>query len=101
MGRSSIKRGVRLLNGRRQVLIQDEINAQAEVMWRMHTNATITPGGQSAELKIDDKVMQVSLLNAPSGASFASGRAVRLSTDPTPPEADQPNDGVSVLSITL
>jgi hypothetical protein len=98
---TSVKRGVRLLNGRRQVLIQDEIDAQADVMWRMHTNATVTPNGQSAELKIDNQFMQVSLLEAPSGASFSSGPAVRLSTDPAPPVPDQPNVGVSVLSISL
>jgi len=98
---TSLKRGVRVLNGRRQVLIQDEIDAQAQVMWRMHTNATVTPNGQSAELKIDDKFMQVSLLNPPPGASFSSGPAVRLSTDRAPPEPDQPNVGVSVLSVTL
>ncbi|KAJ7071186.1 hypothetical protein C8F01DRAFT_943564, partial [Mycena amicta] len=35
---SSVKRGVRLLNGRRQVLIQDEIKSTG---WRMHTDATV------------------------------------------------------------
>jgi len=98
---ASVKRGVRLINGRRQVLLQDEINAQAEVMWRMHTNATVKADGQSAHLTIDDKTMQISLLNAPSGASFSTGNAVRLQTDPTPPVPDQPNDNVAVLYIDL
>lgn len=98
---NSVKRGIRMINGRRQVLLQDEINSQSEVMWRMHTNATIVPNGQSATLTIDGKTMQVSLLNAPSGASFSKSAAVRLSSDPTPPEPDQSNDGVNVLIIDL
>jgi hypothetical protein len=65
----------------------------------MHTNATVVPNGQSAMLTIDGKMMQVSLLNAPSGASFSKSAAVRLSSDPTPPEADQSNDGVDVLIV--
>lgn len=37
-----LKRGLRLLNGRKQVLIQDEItNGAAMSQWRMHTNATV------------------------------------------------------------
>jgi hypothetical protein len=37
-----IERGIRLFNGRRQVLLQDEITeAISPCQWRMHTNATI------------------------------------------------------------
>lgn len=42
-GNVAISRGVRLLNGRSQILIQDEItNAGQASQWRMHTNATIS-----------------------------------------------------------
>ncbi|KAK2461635.1 hypothetical protein APHAL10511_006098 [Amanita phalloides] len=98
---TSVKRGLRLLHGRSQVLLQDEINSQAEVMWRMHTNATVQTSGTSATLTIEDKTMQVSLLNAPSGAVFTTNQAVRFSTDPTPPVPDQPNVNVTVLTIDL
>ncbi|KAI9513057.1 chondroitin AC/alginate lyase [Russula earlei] len=102
---TSFLRGVRLLNGRRQVLIQDEINATGTVMWRMHTNATIALGAnsQSATLTRDGQTMIVTLLNAPSGAQFAVSNAVRLAGDPPLPAnaTDQPNPGVSVLSISL
>ncbi len=101
MNSTSVKRGARLLNGRRQFLLQDEINSQSEVMWRMHTNATVQTAGTSATLTIGDNTMQVSLLNAPSGASFTQGPAVRFTTDPTPPELDQPNTNVTVLIIDL
>lgn len=40
---TSVTRGVRLLNGRTQVLLQDEIvGATGPSQWRMHTNATIS-----------------------------------------------------------
>ena len=39
---TSIKRGIRLLDGRKRVLIQDEIvNGGASSQWRVHTNATV------------------------------------------------------------
>lgn len=41
-GGVSIERGIRLFNGRSQVLLQDEITeATFPSQWRMHTNATI------------------------------------------------------------
>ncbi|KAI0830525.1 chondroitin AC/alginate lyase [Trametes gibbosa] len=100
---TSWKRGIRLLNSRRQVLIQDEINASQSVMWRMHTNATVTTDGTSAKLQIGDKTMQMSILNAPSGATFTTGPAQRLSTDPPliDNQVDQPNPGVTVVMISL
>ncbi|KAJ7155401.1 chondroitin AC/alginate lyase [Mycena crocata] len=98
---TSVKRGIRLLNGRKQVLLQDEITASTSVMWRMHTNATVVLSGTSATLTLDGKTMQVSILNAPTGATFTTSAAVRLSTDVTPPDPDQENPGVTVLLISL
>ncbi|KAG5644525.1 hypothetical protein DXG03_008267 [Asterophora parasitica] len=102
-GVSSVKRGVRLLNGRKQVLIQDEIASQQEVQWRMHTNATVSiaDSGTSATLTIGDKKLEVALLSPPDGAKFTTSDAVRFLSDPTPPVADQPNPGVTVLIISL
>ncbi|KAJ6509377.1 chondroitin AC/alginate lyase [Mycena vitilis] len=98
---SSVKRGVRLLNGRKQVLVQDELTATAPVMWRMHTNATVTTNGASATLALDGKTMQVSILNPPTGAVFTTSDAKRFDTDVTPPAPDQENPGVTVLIISL
>ncbi|KAF9462099.1 heparinase II/III family protein [Collybia nuda] len=102
---ASVKRGIRMLNARRQVLIQDEINSQNSVQWRMHTNATIevdtTGGGTSAKLTIGDKTMLVTMLNPPTGATFSSSDAVRMPSDVTPPIPDQENPGVKVLIISL
>jgi len=100
---TSVKRGVRLLNGRKQVLIQDEINAQADVQWRMHTNATVTidTSGTSATLTLDGQTMNVQMVSPPPGAQMSQTTAQRFSTDVTPPQPDQPNPGVSVLIISV
>ncbi|KAJ7286306.1 chondroitin AC/alginate lyase [Mycena rebaudengoi] len=100
---SSVKRGVRLLNGRKQVLIQDEINSQGTVQWRMHTNATIVPdsAGTTATLTLDGQTLTVTMLNPPDGAKFTSSDAVRFDTDPTPLAPDQENPGVKVLIVDL
>ncbi|KAJ7726399.1 heparinase II/III family protein [Mycena metata] len=100
---TSVKRGIRLLNGRKQVLLQDEVTASQSVMWRMHTNATVTidASGTSATLALDGQTLKIAMLSPPDGAQFKTGPAVRFSTDPTPPEADQENPGVTVLMISL
>lgn len=100
---TSFSRGVHLINGRKQVLIQDEINASASIMWRAHTNATvaISSDGFTATLTIGSATTTVQLLNPPSGAVFTTMEPVRFATDPIPPQPDQPNDGVTVLVISL
>ena len=100
---TNVKRGVRLLNNRRQVLIQDEVTASAPVQWRMHTNATVSIDSTSntATLTLAGETMIVQVLNMPSGGVLGSMKAQRLSTDPTPPEPDQPNTGVTVLTIDV
>ncbi|KAG6818070.1 hypothetical protein H0H87_009225 [Tephrocybe sp. NHM501043] len=96
---TTVKRGVRLLNARKQVLIQDEITASQAIQWRMHTNATISIDGTTATLSLDGQTMKVSMLSPPSGASFSQSQAVRLQSDPS--AVDQPNPNVSVLIISL
>jgi hypothetical protein len=87
--------------------LQDEVNASAEVQWRMHTNASVSidSAGTTATLTLGGQTLQVQLLNAPSGAVFSPQDAVRLPGDPPLPtdaaSQDQPNVGVTVLSIVL
>jgi hypothetical protein len=85
------------------VLIQDEINSQGTVQWRMHTNATIVPdsAGTTATLTLDGQTLTVTMLNPPDGAKFTSSDAVRFDTDPTPLAPDQENPGVKVLIVDL
>jgi len=101
---ASVKRGVRLLNARKQVLIQDEITAQHGIQWRMHTNATITidpSSGTSATLNLDGQTLKVTIVAPPNGAKFSTSVAKRFDTDVTPPAPDQDNPGVTVLIISL
>lgn len=74
-------------------------------MWRMHTNATVTvdSSGTSATLTLDGQTLKMEILNAPSGANFTTGAAVRLAGDPALPtgQTDQPNPGVTVMMINL
>ncbi|KAG9314225.1 chondroitin AC/alginate lyase [Chiua virens] len=102
---TSFSRGIRMINARTQVLLQDEINASASIMWRAHTNATVafSNNNQTATLTVDSKTMVVQLLNPPNGAQFSTMDAVRLPTDPPTPTGwpDQPNPGVTVLVIEL
>lgn len=105
---SSVKRGIRMINGRKQVLLQDDItNANVTSEWRMHTNATISVSGATATLTmpISGKKLITSILNAPNGVAFSTGLPQRYSTDPPLPSGDinqdQPNPGVTVLLIEI
>ncbi|CUA69643.1 hypothetical protein RSOLAG22IIIB_04019 [Rhizoctonia solani] len=102
----NIKRGVRVLNGRKQVLIQDDLSGVTQsVEWRMHTNATVAidDAKTTATLTLGGQTMQVKILNAGSGVGFSTKDAVRAASDPALPtgQVDQPNPGVTVLCITL
>ncbi|KAG8743641.1 hypothetical protein FRC11_013788, partial [Ceratobasidium sp. 423] len=102
----NIKRGMRLVNGRKQVLLQDDLSGITQsVEWRMHTNATVTIDGAktTATLTLGGQTMQVKILNAGSGVGFSTKGAVRAPNDPSlpPNQVDQPNPGVTVLCITL
>lgn len=103
--RTSYKRGIRTINGRKQVLLQDEINASKSIMWRMHTNATVSvdASGTSATLALDGQKMKMYILSAPSGARITTMAAVRLVSDPPTPSQspDQQNPRVTVVTIQL
>jgi len=97
-----VKRGIRFLNKRRQILLQDEIDSQGTVDWNIHTNATVTTDGASATLKLDGQTLMLTLLNPPTGATFTTQTpSVRYPSDPQPPEADQPNPDVTTVSVSL
>ncbi|KAG8891543.1 hypothetical protein FRC00_013530 [Tulasnella sp. 408] len=100
----SVKRGIRLLNGRRQILLQDDISCnRGPIEWRMHTRAVVQVNGVSASLTLNGQTMEIRIINPPDGACFKTGDAVRQPSDPSLPPGtiDQPNQGVTVLSITL
>ena len=87
-------RGIALLN-RRAVLIQDEVEAgdPADIVWKMHTKATIDLRGSSALLTLGDKQLEARILS-PVDTRFEVTPA-----DPPPPQAQQPD--VRCLIIRL
>jgi hypothetical protein len=107
---SSVLRGIRMINGRKQVLLQDDVTTTGDlgIQWRMHTNATVVvdTSGTSATLTLNSKTLQVLMVNPPAGAAFTTGLPVRLATDPpvpttSPEDQDQLNKGVTVLIVDL
>lgn len=133
---NSVVRGIRFLNGRRQMLLRDEIASNGQITdinWRIHTNATITLSSdkRTATLKISkvtdpnayggaspsplvaslpkEETVIVSI-TSPSSAQFTvttpdqSPNARIYGSDPNTAsgeQGDQPNPGVSLLSIDL
>lgn len=124
----TVQRGIRMLNGRRQVLVQDEIAQSSQitdVQWRVQTNATvsISSDGKTATLTQSSitnpnaainvkaslggtKTMKVQILS-PSTAVFSVdgppanriyGTAVASAA---PEDSDIPNTGVTALQIEL
>lgn len=121
----TVQRGIRMLNGRRQVLVQDEVGSQPDsIEWRVHTNGSVTlsSDNRTATLKIQkiqdpnagfdvstslakEETMIVKILQ-PSGATFelTTPDVREYGSDPNTAageQGDQPNPGVTAMSIRL
>ena len=103
---STVKRGIRFLNGRRQVLIQDDISAPegTDVQWRAHTNATVTVNSATATLVLESQTLLATIINGPSGAAFSTAQPTDTAVTPPAPTGlqkpgDVPNPGVTVLVV--
>lgn len=101
----SVQRGIRFLNARKQILLQDELTVTATAQWRVQTNGTITidSSGTTATLTIEDKKMQVQILSGPTGAKFQDLPPTRTANAPPldPGSTDQDNTPVRVLAIDI
>jgi hypothetical protein len=86
-------RGIELLNGGRDVLVQDEIQLRKndQVAWTMHTRAAVELRGRTAILRQNGKTLTARLLYPP-GVAFSLEPA-------TAPPPQNRNDGVSRLMI--
>lgn len=76
---SDIKRGMRLLNQRRQILIQDEFTGTAATAeWRMQTNATISYSSdkRTANLELGGQKMSVQILSSAPNLTFNTQQAL-------------------------
>ena len=90
----SWRRGMALLD-RREVLVQDEIElkAKADIVWTLHTAATIELDGATATLRQGNDRLRATLLE-PKGAVFETASA-------TPPKPQAQNEGVTRLLVRL
>ncbi len=90
-----VRRGIALVEGRRAVLIQDEVTADApvEVVSAFHTRAEVTADGAMAHLTLNGKRLNARILE-PEGATFAVEST-------KPPAPQNPNDGVRKLVTRL
>jgi len=102
---TSAKRGYRLFNQRRALLVQDEIQAKQEtdLWWFSHgttgTVMTLAEGGREAIMERNGKLCHAYLLS-PAGATFQVMDARPLPTSPDP-DIQQQNKGVKKLAIHL
>lgn len=104
---TSVKRGMRLINGRKQVLIQDELSGFNTAEWRMHTNATINLGNNNrqATMTLNGATMIANILDSAPSATFGTAQPTPTGTVVSPPTAvggtNLPNPGVTVLTIDV
>ncbi len=97
----SVRRGVALLNGRREVLVQDEVETgdPSEVWWFMHTEAEveIEAGGRTAVLTQDGRTLRAKL-SGPAEAAFTV-----MDAEPLPGTAEASgqaaNTGICKLAV--
>lgn len=94
-------RGIGLVNGRRDLLVTDELRSSEPVTvhWRFHTPATIRLDGSRATLRFDESTLPVRILH-PSDASFSVREAEPLPSSPRSSEQGS-NDAIQVLEIRL
>ena len=99
---NSVRRGIRMQDGKSGILIRDEIdlNHWDTVYWFMQTKANVVIHGNTATLTQDGKTMTLHFeTNAPS-ASMTVAPSAPLATSPNP-GGQQSNQGVWRIAIKL
>ncbi|CAM3643212.1 tandem-95 repeat protein [Marinicrinis lubricantis] len=100
---ASVKRGVALIDHRRQLMVQDEVEMKvpSSMHWFMHTRADIQidESGKTAILSQGDKRLWVQLLT-PDEAQFSVTPAEPMDASPQP-SGQTPNLGVRKLTIEM
>ncbi|WP_238403427.1 DUF7594 domain-containing protein [Paenibacillus mesophilus] len=99
-----VERGVRLIDNRRQLVVQDEVYAKApsDYWWFMHTSTEvdeIAPDGSWAMLRKDGKRLWARILS-PSQAKFTVMDPQPLPSSPNPP-GQNANAGIRKLAIHI
>lgn len=100
---TSVKRGIALLKKTGAVIIQDEIASPrpSDIYWFAHTKADVSLGRnkRTATFSQNGKQYTATLLT-PAGAAFSVMPATPLPSSPDP-EEDNPNKGISKLTVHL
>ncbi|MDU0366400.1 DNRLRE domain-containing protein [Microbacterium sp. KSW4-17] len=101
---TSWKRGVKLFDGRQQVIVQDEIRSSkpVEALWSMHTAAAIqiAGDGRSATLTSNGKQLLARIISQSATATFVDTAAAPLPTSPHPAQQNG-NSGIRKLAIQV
>lgn len=102
---ANVHRGIRMLPGRRQVLLQDELTSIPDAsQWRVQTNATISidSTGRIATLALGGKNLIAKILS-PDGVTFSDLPSSRTSKAPAiaPGLQDMDNGNARVLAIDI
>jgi len=106
-GVTSVQRGIALVNGRRDVVVQDEIRAAtpATVWWFAHMKLTpsqvqIAADGRSAILTQNGQRLYAGIVAGPDGATFSLQAAAPLPTSPNP-TGQNANTGIMKLAVRM
>lgn len=97
---TTAKRGIRFLNGRLQILEQDEVSgapAGQAIQWRMQTNATISgTGSDTATLTLGGRTLTAKIIHSePAGLTFGEAKPGYANA----PADAMPNPEGTVLTI--
>lgn len=101
---TSWKRGVKIFDGRQQVIVQDEIRSSqpVEALWSMHTSASIqvASDGRSATLTKNGKQLLARIVSQSATATFVDTAAAPLPSSPHPAQQNA-NTDVRKLAIAV
>lgn len=106
-GVTSVQRGIAMVNGRRDVVVQDEIRAAtpATVWWFAHVKLTaaqvqIAADGRSAILTQNGQRLWAGIVAGPADATFSLQAAAPLPTSPNP-AGQNANAGIMKLAVRM
>lgn len=104
---TSVRRGIAMVNGRRDVVVQDEIHAAtpATVWWFAHvklapSQVQIAPDGRSAILTQNGQRLWAGILAGPADATFSLQAAAPMATSPNP-AGQNANTGFMKLAVRM
>ena len=100
----SVKRGIKIANARKNIILRDEIRClkASQIYWFMHTPAkvSISEDGKTASLSLNGKKLSANLFCSVSSAKFSLMDAKPLPTSPQS-KYNKSNKGIQKLCICI